>query len=79
MLTGRRYLLALTPEQEVFAGRIGDACRAVWNTGLEQRREWARRGRYMSYFDQNLQLPEARAAFDWLRADGYLEGRGNDD
>jgi putative transposase len=43
VLTGRRYLLAFTPEQEAYAEQVGDACRAVWNTGLEQRLEYRRR------------------------------------
>lgn len=39
MLTGRRYLLAFTAEQTGYAEQVGAVCRAVWNTGLEQRRE----------------------------------------
>lgn len=66
MLTGRRYVLAFTPEQEAYAERIGDACRAVWNTGLEQRREYHRRGGRVGYFEQCRQLADARAAFPWL-------------
>lgn len=45
MLTGRRYRLALTPGQAAYAETVGDACRAVWNTGLEQRRTYAERYR----------------------------------
>ncbi len=66
MLTGRRYLLAFTPEQEAYAQRIAGACRAIWNVGLEQRREYARRGAFIGYFAQNKQLTEARQAEPWL-------------
>ncbi|MFF4987384.1 RNA-guided endonuclease InsQ/TnpB family protein [Streptosporangium saharense] len=66
MLTGRRYLLAFTPEQETFAERIGDACRMVWNTGLEQRRAYRRRGAFVSYVEQARQMAEAKKDFPWL-------------
>ncbi|WP_435108724.1 helix-turn-helix domain-containing protein [Nocardiopsis synnemataformans] len=39
MLTGFRYRLALTDEQAQACQTYGDICRAVWNTGLDQRRE----------------------------------------
>lgn len=68
MLTGRRYLLAFTPEQEAYAEQIGNVCRAVWNTGLEQRREYRRRGAWTNYAKQCLELTEARREFDWLAA-----------
>jgi len=48
MLTGRRYLLALTPGQGAYAEQVSNICRAVWNTGLEQRREGRRRGVFIS-------------------------------
>jgi putative transposase len=67
MLTGRCYPLAFTPEQEAYAQRIADACRAVWNTGLEQRREWLRRGRLTGYAEQCRGLSEAKREFEWLR------------
>jgi putative transposase len=68
VLTGRRYLLALTPEQEAYAEQIGDICRAVWNTGLEQRREYRRRGAWISYQEQCRQLTEAKRepGLEWL-------------
>lgn len=72
MLTGRRYLLALTPEQSEHAQRIGDICRAVWNTGLEQRRFYAerfrsgRRGSFASYAMQCHELVEAKGENAWL-------------
>ena len=49
MLTGRRFRVEFTDEQAAFAEQIGAACRAVWNTGLEQRREYRRRGAWMNY------------------------------
>src|SRR5690606_20960513 len=66
MLTGRRYPLAFTPEQEEFAERIGDACRFVWNIGLEQRRAYRRRGAFIGYVEQARQMAEAKKDFPWL-------------
>lgn len=66
MLTGRRYLLAFTPEQDAYAQRIADACRAVWNTGLDQRRIYRRKGAFISSIEQSRQFTEARAEFPWL-------------
>src|SRR5688572_6436613 len=60
MLTGRRYLLAPTDEQAVYAEQVGAICRAVWNTALEQRREYRRRGAFISYVEQARQLAEAK-------------------
>lgn len=66
MLAGRKYRLEFTPEQAVFADTIGNVCRAVWNTGLEQRREYRRRGGWMNYVQQARELAEAKAEHDWL-------------
>ena len=41
-------------------------CRAVWNTGLEQRREYRRRGAWMNYQPQAHELAEAKAEHRWL-------------
>ncbi|MEU0517914.1 transposase [Streptosporangium sp. NPDC006007] len=68
MLTGRRYLLAFTPEQEAFAELIGDACRMVWNTALEQRRTYRQRGAWINYVEQARQTAEAKKDFPWLAA-----------
>lgn len=68
MLTGRKYRLKLTPEQEAMCEEFGNICRAVWNTALEQRREYRRRGAWMNYIPQAAQLAEARQEFEWLRA-----------
>jgi transposase len=65
-LAGRRYLLDLTPEQEAYAEQIGSACRAVWNTALEQRRIYRQRGGFIGYAEQCRQLAEARVEYPWL-------------
>jgi IS605 OrfB family transposase len=68
MLTGRRYLLAFTGEQAAYAEQVGAVCRAVWNTALEQRREYRRRGAFISYVEQARQAGEAKKhpACAWL-------------
>ena len=66
MLTGRRFRVEFTDEQAEFAERIGGACRAVWNTGLEQRREYRRRGAWMNYQPQAKELAEAKSEHSWL-------------
>jgi putative transposase len=66
MLTGRRYRLDFTPEQALFAERIGGACRSVWNTALEQRRAYRERGAFIGYHEQARQLVEAKTDFEWL-------------
>src|SRR5213082_802446 len=60
MLTGRRYLLAFTEEQAAYAEQVGSICRAVWNTALEQRREYRRRSAFISYVEQARQVSEAK-------------------
>ncbi|MGA9373842.1 MAG: transposase, partial [Mycobacterium sp.] len=67
MLTGRRFRVEFTEEQAVFAEEIGAACRAVWNTGLDQRREYRRRGAWMNYQPQAKELAEAKAEHSWLK------------
>src|SRR5437762_9386758 len=68
MLTGRRYLLAFANEQAAYAETVGNACRAVWNVALEQRREYRRRGAFISYVEQARQMAEAKKdpACEWL-------------
>ena len=66
MLTGRRFRVEFTEQQQVFAEQIGAACRAVWNVGLEQRREYRRRGAWMNYVPQAKELAEAKAEHPWL-------------
>lgn len=66
MLTGRRFRMELTADQMEYAELIGSACRVVWNTGLEQRREYRRRGAWMNYYAQSKELTEAKADHRWL-------------
>jgi putative transposase len=68
VLAGRKYRLELDFGQQVFAERLGGICRAVWNTGLEQRRDYRRRGAWISYEEQCRQLAEAKKDpyCDWL-------------
>jgi putative transposase len=68
MLTGRRFRVDFTNEQAEYSEQIAAACRAVWNTGLEQRREYRRRGAWMNYKPQAAQLADAKAEHPWLAA-----------
>jgi len=43
-------------------------CRAVWNTGLEQRRAYRRRGAWVNYPVQARELAAAKAEHPWLKA-----------
>ncbi|NYH54903.1 transposase [Nocardiopsis arvandica] len=74
MLTGFRYRLAPTGEQAGLCQVYGGICRAVWNTGLHQRREAVRRWQrgqdlpYCGYHLQARQLAEAKTEETWLKA-----------
>ncbi|MGW4569532.1 RNA-guided endonuclease InsQ/TnpB family protein, partial [Streptomyces sp. NPDC004561] len=67
-LSGRRYRLELTTEQAEQCEKFADVCRSVWNTGLEQRREYRRRGAWMNYAPQCKELAEAKCEHEWLKA-----------
>ncbi|MEV2218387.1 transposase [Nocardia vinacea] len=67
MLTGRRYRVAFTAEQAALAEETGAACRAVWNTALEQRREYRRRNAWVGYQQQARELAEAKVEHEWLK------------
>ncbi|WP_236743320.1 MULTISPECIES: helix-turn-helix domain-containing protein [Nocardiopsis] len=73
MLTGFRYRLAPTGEQAGLCQVYGDICRAVWNTGLHQRREAVRRWQrgqdlpFCGYHLQARQLAEAKTEEEWLK------------
>jgi len=69
VLTGRRLRVEFTDEQAEFAEQIGAVCRSVWNTGLEQRREYRRRGAWMNYQPQAKELAQAKAEPEhaWLK------------
>jgi putative transposase len=66
MKAGRRFRAELAEGQMRLAQQTADACRAVWNTGLEQRREYRRRGAWMSYEEQAHELVEAKKEQTWL-------------
>jgi putative transposase len=68
MLAGRRFRVEFSDEQEAFADRIEAACRAVWNTGLEQRREYRRRDAWMNYPPQAHELAAAKLEHPWLKS-----------
>lgn len=60
MLAGRRYRLEFTVGRASFAHEIAGICRSVWNTALEQRRAWSRRGASIGYAAQCAQLRRPR-------------------
>ncbi|MGB6209316.1 RNA-guided endonuclease InsQ/TnpB family protein, partial [Mycobacterium sp.] len=68
MKSGRRFRAELTEAQELLAQQTADVCRAAWNTGLEQRREYRRRGAWMNYNEQAHELAEAKKEETWLKA-----------
>jgi putative transposase len=55
-----------TTGQAEYSEQIGSACRSVWNTGLEQRREYRRRGSWMNYQPQAKELADAKSEHRWL-------------
>ncbi|MGW1682397.1 RNA-guided endonuclease InsQ/TnpB family protein [Saccharopolyspora sp. NPDC002376] len=67
VLAGRRYQLSLTPEQAGQCETFGAICRLVWNTALEQRREYRSRGAWINYNEQAGQLAEAKTEYGWLK------------
>jgi putative transposase len=67
MKVGRRFRAELTEAQARLAQETAHACRAVWNTGLEQRREYRRRGAWMNYEGQAHELVEAKVEHPWLK------------
>ena len=68
MLAGRKYRLKLNPEQAAACEEFGSVCRVVWNIGLEQCREYRRRGAWMNYVPQAAELADAKREHAWLRA-----------
>ncbi|MEU1408677.1 helix-turn-helix domain-containing protein [Streptomyces sp. NPDC005728] len=68
VLSGRRYRLELTAEQAAQCGEFADVCRVVWNTGLEQRREYRRRGGWMNYVPQCAEPADANREHGWLKS-----------
>lgn len=66
MKAGRRFRAELTEAQARLAQQTADACRAVWNTGLEQRREYRRSNEWINYKAQAHELVEAKREHTWL-------------
>ncbi|MEV4068953.1 RNA-guided endonuclease InsQ/TnpB family protein [Nonomuraea fuscirosea] len=60
VLAGRKYRADFDPGQRIFAERLGGICRSVWNTGLQQRREYRKRGGRLGYAEQCAQLADAK-------------------
>ena len=58
--------MEFTTGQAEYGEQIGSACRSVWNTGLEQRREYRRRGSWMNYQPQAKELADAKSEHRWL-------------
>src|SRR5262245_21575021 len=60
-----RYTLRPTPEQEQALETVLERCRTLYNTALEQRLTWWRRGqrRSVSRFQQEAELKGLREAF----------------
>ena len=61
-----RVQLDPSKDQLSLIQRFAGCRRAVYNTGLEQRRWFARPGRSMGYQQQASELAEFKAAFPWL-------------
>ncbi|MEV7003199.1 transposase [Streptomyces sp. NPDC093982] len=68
VLSGRRYRLRLTAVQAAMCEEFGNMCRVVWNTGLEQRRQYRQRGVWMNYVPQAAELADAKRDHSWLTA-----------
>ncbi|MGW1289728.1 RNA-guided endonuclease InsQ/TnpB family protein [Streptomyces sp. NPDC001118] len=68
MLSGRKYRLALSSEQAQMCEEFANICRSVWNTGLDQRRQYRRRGAWMNYVPQAAELADAKKEHPWLKA-----------
>ena len=66
---GRRFPISFTPDQSVYAEEVAGICRAVWNTGLDQRRQYRQRRAWVNYPQQCRELAEAKAdpEFAWLK------------
>src|SRR5260221_10223716 len=60
-----KYKLQPTPDQQRALERVLGHCRTLYNTALEQRITWWRRGQGVSAsrFQQEAELKEVRAAF----------------
>jgi putative transposase len=68
LLRANTYRLEPTPEQAQAFTQWAGACRFVYNLALEQRRDWWRPGRQITYLSQQVELTARRAEVDWLKA-----------
>jgi putative transposase len=68
MLVGRRFRVRFTPDQLVYADEVAGVCRAVWNTGLDQRRQYRQRRAWINYPQQAKELVETKLDpdFAWI-------------
>ena len=68
MLAGRRFRVRFAPDQEAYADQVAGVCRAVWNTGLDQRRHYRQRRAWINYPQQAKQLAETKLDpdFAWI-------------
>ena len=68
MLVGRRFLARFTPDQLAYADEVAGICRAVWNTGLDQRRQYRQRRAWINYPQQAKELAETKLDpdFAWI-------------
>ena len=68
MLSGRRFRVRFTADQQVYAEQVSGICRAVWNTGLDQRRQYRQRRAWINYPVQCRELADAKTDPDlaWL-------------
>ena len=62
------YRLDPTTEQALFFSQTAGACRFVYNLALEQRRDWHRPGRNITYLSQRSEITALRAEVAWLAA-----------
>ena len=81
MLTGRRFRVRFTPDQLAYADEVAGVCRAVWNTGLDQRRQYRQRRAWINYPQQARELAETKLDpdFAWIaEAPGSLSSADPD-
>lgn len=60
--------MRLTPAQTEYAEQVAGICRAVWNTGLDQRRQYRQRDAWVHYHQQAKELAQAKTepGLEWL-------------
>lgn len=68
MLTGRRFRVKFATDQQAYAELVSGVCWAVWNTGLDQRRQYRQLQAWINYPQQCRELAAAKAdpALAWL-------------